>query len=56
MKKKLSIKEIQVKSFVTKLNEQERFLGGAGTLKQCSIVFCSQIDACITARGCTIGP
>lgn len=57
MKKKLSLKKLEVKSFVTNLNaESDKLMGGAkaATIKMCSILQCSQIDACITARGCTV--
>lgn len=50
MKKKLSLKNLEVKSFVTTLNEaQSNDLRGMGTdLIQCG----SQVDACLTAQIC----
>lgn len=50
MKKKLSIKNLEVKSFVTSLDHNEKNnLKGAGT----DIVHCgSRVDACLTAQAC----
>ncbi|WP_170226966.1 pinensin family lanthipeptide [Luteibaculum oceani] len=53
MKKKLSLEKIKVESFVTQIEKTDHIQGGKATVKQCSIVFCSAYDACITARGCT---
>lgn len=57
MKKKLSIKDLEVKSFVTTLNQEEANLRqGLGTNPlRCNsnIVQCgSQVDACVTAQIC----
>lgn len=50
MKKKLSLKNLEVKSFVTSLNRtDEAKVQGMGTdIIQCG----SQVDACVTAQIC----
>lgn len=54
---KLKLQELNVQSFLTHVQAKsvKHSKGGAiETLNQCSIIFCSQIDACLTARGCTL--
>ncbi|TXC76050.1 pinensin family lanthipeptide [Luteibaculum oceani] len=57
MKKKLSIKDLEVKSFVTSLNDaqshQHQGLGTNPLRCNSNIVQCgSQVDACVTAQIC----
>ncbi len=58
MKSKLSLKTLEVKSFVTNLEAAEQLKLKGGTLNLSKLPTmpcnCSAIDACITAQACGI--
>ncbi|HEX8431105.1 MAG TPA: hypothetical protein VF625_07450 [Longimicrobium sp.] len=52
MRSKLSLEALEVETFEVAERAAANVSEDAATLVNCSVVFCSQVDACLT-RGCT---
>ncbi len=57
MKKKLKLNDLQVKSFVTKLDQQDNIKAGADNTKSREFITCGFLECVVTTVGnnCTTG-
>ncbi|HYW07192.1 MAG TPA: hypothetical protein VE913_09565 [Longimicrobium sp.] len=52
MRSKLSLEALEVETFAVTESAESNVSEDGGTVVNCSVVFCSQVDACLTWR-CT---